>query len=138
MQLTQVQVVFRHGARTPLVLIENRGTTFNNVVWDKHELEKVLDSTDIPYTLNQVLKQHDSGGQKDFINSREAKREDIDKLYSDRPKLNVNICTSLCFYSYSLPYSLLFLYTHFFILLFQFGNKSFPTPEVKLSSRHLI
>ena len=48
LQLSQVQIIFRHGARTPLTdFIENTNdTTFENVTWSK-ELEKTLKHTDV-------------------------------------------------------------------------------------------
>lgn len=76
LKLTQVQVVFRHGARTPLVLIENKNTTFQDVLWDKSKLETTLDSNDIPFTIK-------------LSNGKSCDAESLDIFYKDRPKLNV-------------------------------------------------
>ena len=77
LKLTQVQVVFRHGARTPLVLIEDKNTTFQDVLWDKKKLETTLDSNDIPFTIK-------------FPNGKTYNNaESLDSFYKDRPKLNV-------------------------------------------------
>lgn len=76
LKLTQVQVVFRHGARTPLVLIENKNTTFQDVLWDKSILETTLDSNDIPFTIKH-------------LNGKAYDADSLDVFYKDRLKLNV-------------------------------------------------
>lgn len=76
LKLTQVQVVFRHGARTPLVLIENKNTAFQNVLWQKSKLETTLDSNNIPFTIK-------------LFNGKSIDTESLDSFYKDRPKLNV-------------------------------------------------
>ena len=77
LKLTQVQIVFRHGARTPLVLIESKNTIFQDVLWDKNELEQILEWTNIPFTLKLP--------NGEFCNAKS-----LDNIYKDRPKLNVS------------------------------------------------
>ena len=67
---------FRHGARTPLVLIENKNTTFQDVLWDKSILETTLDSNDIPFTIKH-------------LNGKAYDADSLDVFYKDRLKLNV-------------------------------------------------
>ena len=56
LQLQQVQVLFRHGARTPIKSKEDYGNFLNldSVVWDKERFMKVLPHTSINYLIKSI------------------------------------------------------------------------------------
>lgn len=55
MKLEQIQVIFRHGARTPLSYWSRKKfqnfSNFKPEIWNKDELLKMIPATNIKYTL---------------------------------------------------------------------------------------
>jgi len=102
LKLTQVQVVFRHGARSPLIKVEDFNTTFSESIWDKSILERTLEHTNIPI----IVKLHNG----------ECGNELLDKVYKGKPTLQVVIY--FIYFVRGLGHSTLQIFNGLFLLRF--------------------
>ena len=76
MKLEQVQVIFRHGARTPTSWTKEMFQNYTNIepeIWDKDKLLKVSPETDIDYMVKMQDGSDPSGPTYDDHHGQEIK-----------------------------------------------------------------
>eukprot|EP00111_Clytia_hemisphaerica_P023920 TCONS_00070474-protein len=125
LQLHQVQVIFRHGARTPVYSHKIENTSFTDAIWDKEKLSKTLDHSNIPFSLR--------------LNSGKICKEiSLDNVYQDRPKLTGGMTVGqLTTVGQQQAYDLGQLFNKEYIQKFQLLSDHYLHSEVRVQSTNV-